>query len=70
MAKIHAKIATVLVALTAGFVAISVTPASTASADACYDFIRIYFHYVDVGDTATADAVYRNLVRDGCVEEV
>lgn len=67
MLKRRLKIGAAMVALTAGLVAIPAGPAMANGA--CGDFIRIYEYYRSIGDDATADALYRNLLRDGCVDD-
>ena len=71
MSKIRSKIAVVLaaaaLALTIGLIAV---PAATASASAdpgvCHDGIVLADYYFDIGDYATADAIFYNLVQMGC----
>jgi hypothetical protein len=49
----------------AGFAVVS--PGTASANDACEDFIRMMIVYDEMGDRATADAIWDNLRRDGCV---
>jgi hypothetical protein len=69
MSRIRTTVAAAaLVALTA--VGVSVGTAGTASAatdpGVCNDGIRLLIHYVDVGDQATASALFDTLIAMGC----
>ena len=64
IAKIGATTAVMVMAV-AGFAVIS--PGTASANDACEDFIRMMIIYDEMGDRATADAIWDNLQRDGCV---
>jgi len=72
MSRIYVKIGAALIALTAGFGAISATTATTASASApdCSDGFRLWNYYHDIGDTATATALFANLDSMGCFDDL
>jgi hypothetical protein len=61
----------VLVALPASLAFIPAGPASAEmSPEVCNDFIRIAQYYDSIGDYATADPLWANLEREGCVDFV
>jgi hypothetical protein len=62
--KIGAGMAIAVLTAT-GFAAIA--PGTASANDACEDFIRIMIYFDEIGDRATADGIWSNLVRDGCV---
>lgn len=68
MSKRIAKIGATLAvsALTAAGLAV-ISPGTASANDACEDFIRMMIAYDEMGDRATADGIWSNLVRDGCV---
>jgi hypothetical protein len=49
----------------AGFAAFA--PGTASANNACEDFIRIMTYYDEIGDRATADAMYHHLQDDGCI---
>jgi hypothetical protein len=71
MSKRKVMIGAVLFVLPA---AVALVTPGTASADmspgVCNDFIGIAQYYDSIGDRATADALWANLEREGCVEFV
>ena len=72
MSRIRVKIGAALIALTAGFAAISATTATAASASApdCSDGFTLWNYYHDIGDTATATALFSNLYGMGCFDDL
>ena len=72
MSRIYGKIGAALIALTAGFAAISATTATTASASEpdWSDGFRLWNYYHDIGDTATATALFATLDSMGCFDDL
>jgi hypothetical protein len=70
MSKGRLLIGAVLFALPAALGFIAAEPASAMSPEVCHDFIRIAQYYDSIGDYATADPLWANLEREGCVEFV
>ena len=62
--KVGAGMAIAVLSL-AGFA--TVAPGTAHANDACEDFIKMLIAYDENGYRATADALWDNLVRDGCV---
>ena len=74
MLKVRTKFRAVFITLAICFLsiggasAIVVGTAGTANAAAydCQDFVTLYSYYSGIEDYATADAIYANLVANGC----
>jgi hypothetical protein len=69
MSKRIAKIgaAAAIVATTfLGVTVITSSPAAASMPAACNDFAKILDYYLNVGDQATADALFVNMVNMGC----
>jgi Spy/CpxP family protein refolding chaperone len=56
--------ASMAVLAAAGFAVIA--PGTASANAACNDFLMIMSHYYNEGDFATADAMWANLMHDGC----
>ncbi|WP_431930386.1 hypothetical protein [Nonomuraea jabiensis] len=67
MSRLYAKIAAVLIAMTAAFVAISAGTASTASAYDCRDAIHLYWAAHDGGYSDSATWWLSQIIGHGCI---
>jgi hypothetical protein len=66
MSKRIAKIGAVTAIAATTFFGGTVIASPPASASVCGDFAKILDYYLSIGDQATADALFVNMVKAGC----
>jgi hypothetical protein len=69
MSKRIAKIGAAAAFIATTFIGVTVIAASPAAASvpaACNDFAKILDYYLSIGDQATADALFVNMLNMGC----